>query len=79
MEKGKYFLFFDEIQKVTGWEEQMKRIYDTYPSLKLILSGSESLFIRKRSRENLAHDLGISRQTVSHYLSGKILFGADNL
>lgn len=53
-EEGKYIFLFDEIQKVHGWEEQIKRIYDNHKNFKLILSGSESLFIRKKTKESLA-------------------------
>lgn len=54
-EAGGAFLFlFDEIQKIRGWEEQLKRIYDENKKIKLIISGSESLFIRKGARESLA-------------------------
>jgi len=52
--KDNYLFLFDEIQKIEGWEEQIKRIYDNYKNFKIVLSGSESLFIRKRSRESLA-------------------------
>ncbi len=45
---------FDEIQKIPGWEEQLKRIYDRNKNIKFIISGSESLFIRKGARESLA-------------------------
>ncbi len=54
MNKGKYLFLFDEIQKVKNWGEQLKRIYDENPNFKIIISGSESLFIRKNSRESLA-------------------------
>lgn len=47
-------LLLDEIQKIENWAEQLKRIYDTWPNLKIIISGSESLFIRKDSKESLA-------------------------
>ncbi len=50
----KYIFLFDEIQKIKNWEEQIKRVYDLHPNLKIILSGSESLFIRKKSKESLA-------------------------
>ena len=57
VKKGKYLFLFDEIQKIENWEEQLKRLYDLYSSLyascKFIISGSESLFIRKKSRESL--------------------------
>lgn len=52
--KKKYIFLFDEIQKIENWEEQLKRIYDENPNIKFIISGSESLFIRKKSRESLA-------------------------
>lgn len=54
LRKGSYLLLFDEIQKLDNWEEQIKRVYDNFKNIKLIISGSESLFIRKKSRESLA-------------------------
>ena len=50
------FLFlFDEIQKIDNWQEQIKIIYDLYKiNIKIIVSGSESLFIRKKFKESLA-------------------------
>ena len=54
LDKGSYLMLFDEIQKIDNWEEQLKRIYDENPKIKFIISGSESLFIRKKTRESLA-------------------------
>ena len=54
IDKSKYLFLFDEIQKIEGWEEQIKRIYDNYKNFKIVISGSESLFIRKKSKESLA-------------------------
>lgn len=54
MNKEKYLFLFDEIQKIENWEEQLNRIYDEHKNIKFIISGSESLFIRKKSRESLA-------------------------
>lgn len=55
MKTGKSLILFDEIQKLEGWEDQLKRIYDTFgKKVKIIISGSESLFIRKKSKETLA-------------------------
>ena len=48
------YVFLDEIQKCDGWENELKKYYDLYPKLKFIISGSESLFIRKRTKETLA-------------------------
>lgn len=50
----KYFFFFDEIQKIKNWSEQIKAIYDLNPNIKFFISGSESLFIRRKSKESLA-------------------------
>lgn len=53
--KGRYLLLLDEVQKLVNWEDQLKRLYDTFgKNLKIILSGSESLLIKDRSREALA-------------------------
>lgn len=55
LQSGKYLLAFDEVQKLKGWEDQLKSIYDIYKGkLKLIVSGSESLFIKKKAKETLA-------------------------
>lgn len=54
LDEGPSLFLFDEIQKVERWEEQIKRLYDRYPLAKIILSGSESLFIRQKTRESLA-------------------------
>ncbi len=50
----KVYVFLDEIQKCANWENEVKKYYDLYPKLKFIISGSESLFIRKKSKETLA-------------------------
>jgi predicted AAA+ superfamily ATPase len=55
LREGKYIFLFDEIQKVNNWEEQIKRIYDLFKDKgKIIISGSEALFIKKKSKETLA-------------------------
>jgi uncharacterized protein len=52
---GKHLLVLDEIQKLQGWEDKLKWVYDTYSTTtKILISGSESLFIRKKSKETLA-------------------------
>jgi len=55
LKHGKYLILFDEIQKLKNWEDQIKRLYDIYKNnVKIIISGSESLFIKKKSRSTLA-------------------------
>jgi uncharacterized protein len=50
----KVYIFLDEIQKCKNWENEIKKYYDLYPKLKFIISGSESLFIKKKTKETLA-------------------------
>ncbi len=47
-------LLLDEVQKLEDWENQAKALYDLHPQMKIVLSGSESLFIRRKSRAALA-------------------------
>ncbi len=72
--RGDYLILFDEVQKVKNWEEQLKRIYDNYPNIKFIISGSESLFIRKKTRESLAgrmFEFHVKTLSFKEYLSFK--------
>ena len=52
--ENKIYIFLDEIQKYKNWENELKKYYDLYPKLKFFISGSESLFIRKKTKETLA-------------------------
>jgi len=53
-ETDKIFVFLDEVQKLEGWQDQVKYYYDNYANIKFFISGSSSLFIRKHTRESLA-------------------------
>lgn len=48
------YIFLDEIQKCANWENDVKKYYDLYPKLKFVISGSESLFIKRKTKETLA-------------------------
>jgi len=50
----KIVMFLDEIQKLPDFQNQLKIYYDLYPNLKFFISGSTSLFIKKKSQESLA-------------------------
>ena len=52
--KEHIFVFLDEIQKLPNFQNQLKVYYDLYPNLKFFISGSTSLFIKKRAQESLA-------------------------
>ncbi|MBA7575003.1 hypothetical protein ES708_16819 [subsurface metagenome] len=50
----KLYIFLDEIQKLKDFQSQIKIYYDLYPNIKFFISGSTSLFIKKKIRESLA-------------------------
>lgn len=51
---GKRYLFLDEVQYIDYWQDQVKHFYDNFGDLKIIVSGSTSLFYHQKSRESLA-------------------------
>jgi len=51
--KTKVYIFFDEIQKLEDWQNQIKYYYDNF-NIKFFVSGSSSLFIKKNAKESLA-------------------------
>lgn len=60
---GCEFITFDEIHKYKNWSGELKSIYDSFPKLKIIASGSSALEIHKGS-----HDL--SRRGIIYRLHG---------
>ncbi len=52
--KEKIYVFLDEVQKLEDWQNKIKIFYDLYPNIKFFVSGSASLFIKKRTKESLA-------------------------
>ncbi|MBF0227778.1 MAG: ATP-binding protein [Desulfobacterales bacterium] len=52
--KQKIYLFLDEIQKLSGWIEKVKILYDINPKLKIFLTGSARITMYKETRESLA-------------------------
>src|SRR5438876_168888 len=47
-------LFIDEIQKIPGWSEVLKRLWDkSKKSIKVIVTGSSTLLIEKGLKETL--------------------------
>ncbi len=47
------FVFLDEVQKHTGWENELKVLYDNFRRVKFFISGSSSLFIERKTKESL--------------------------
>ena len=52
--KETFYIFLDEVQKVPGWQEQVKYYFDHVANVRLLVSGSSALFLRKDTRESLA-------------------------
>lgn len=52
--KENCLLFLDEIQKLVDWSSKLKAIYDAFPNLKIIVSGSSSFQLEKEAKANLA-------------------------
>jgi len=59
---GKY-LFIDEIHKYQDWSRELKNIYDSFPQLKIVFTGSSVLDILKGSAD-------LSRRAVIYQLQG---------
>ena len=55
--------FFDEVHKYSGWNQELKNIYDSFPKITVVFSGSSSIDLVKGS-----HDL--SRRAVLFRLTG---------
>lgn len=59
---GKH-LFIDEIHKYENWSQELKNIYDAFPTLKVVFTGSSILDILKGSAD-------LSRRAVMYTLKG---------
>lgn len=69
MQGGK-LLCFDEIHKYTNWSQELKSIYDNFPNLQVVASGSSSLEINKGSHDlsRRAHILKMYGMSFKEYL-----------
>ena len=63
VKKGGKFLFLDEVHKYPDWSRELKNIYDDYPELKIVFTGSSLLEIL-----NARTDL--SRRAVVYTMQG---------
>lgn len=59
---GKH-LFIDEVHKYSNWSKELKMIYDYYPNLQIIFTGSSILDIYKGNAD-------LSRRSLSFFLPG---------
>ena len=63
VKRGGKFLFLDEVHKYPNWSQELKNIYDDYPSLKVVFTGSSLLEIL-----NARADL--SRRAIVYHMQG---------
>lgn len=74
--EGYRFFFIDEIHQYKNWSQELKNIYDSFPDVKVIFSGSSMLELLEGS-----HDL--SRRVNTYHLPGlsfrEYLLFAQNL
>jgi predicted AAA+ superfamily ATPase len=47
VKRGGKYLFLDEVHKYPNWSQELKNIYDDYPELKVVFTGSSLLEILK--------------------------------
>jgi len=52
--KKLFYFFMDEIQYIDGFEGILKLFYDRYENLRIVLTGSLSLYYKRRMNESLA-------------------------
>lgn len=60
---GGEYLFIDEIHKYPNWSQELKNIYDSYPDLKVVFTGSSVLDILKGSAD-------LSRRALIYKMQG---------
>lgn len=63
VQKGGKFLFLDEVHKYEGWKQELKNIYDLYPFLNIVFTGSSLL-------EIIDSGADLSRRAVIYNLQG---------
>lgn len=51
--KERVYLFLDEIQKSGDWGPRLKMLYDAFPNLRFVVSGSASLQLERRAMDSL--------------------------
>lgn len=73
--KGINIIFIDEIHKYANWNQELKNIYDSYPKMKIVFSGSSSIDLVRGSydlsrRAKLIHMPGLSFREYLNLVTG---------
>ena len=61
--KGGKHLFIDEIHKYAHWSRELKEIYDVYPDMQVVISGSSLLSLQQGEAD-------LSRRCINHDFQG---------
>jgi len=74
--EGHRFFFIDEIHKYANWNQELKNLYDAFPDIKIVYSGSSMLELVKGSydlsrRAKLYHMPGMSFREYLNLVSQK--------
>ena len=71
-------LAIDEIQKISGWSEIIKKLWDAKPhALKVVVTGSSALLVEKGLKETLAGRYEMIRAEHWNFTEAKNIFGLD--
>lgn len=60
---GGRHLLLDEVHKYPSWKQEIKEIYDTYPDMRVVVTGSSILHLIKG-------DVDLSRRCLPYYMPG---------
>lgn len=63
VKRGGKYLFLDEVHKYKNWSQEVKSIYDYFPGLKIVITGSSALDIHKGTSD-------LSRRVLLYRLNG---------
>jgi len=63
VKKGGRYLFLDEVHKYKNWSQELKNIYDYFPDLKTVVTGSSALDIYKGEAD-------LSRRAILYRMHG---------
>jgi uncharacterized protein len=63
VKRGGNYLFLDEVHKYRNWSQEIKTIYDYFPELKIVVTGSSALDIYKGKAD-------LSRRAILYKMNG---------
>ena len=70
-------LAIDEVQKIPNWSEIIKKLWDTGPKLKVVLTGSSALLMERGLNESLAGRFELIQVEHWNYMEAKRIFNMD--